>query len=66
MNPTKGVPPLIVAQMDPDRSRDQCFWFLRCAKPATRKVEHPTLGWIPCCDDHIAWLEQDGTPKVGT
>ena len=59
MNPTKGVPPLIVARQDPTRSEDQCAWFLLCAEPAYADVSHPTLGDVPICKGHLEWLQED-------
>jgi hypothetical protein len=34
----------------------RCRWFAKCTNDADKQVEHPTLGWVPCCDAHIAWL----------
>jgi hypothetical protein len=59
VNPTKGVPPLIVARADPERDDDQCHWFLGCKDTATVDVDHPTLGWVPICQDHLTWLQED-------
>lgn len=42
-----------------------CQWFLRCENPATKDVEHPTVGWVPICDEHLDWLsdQPNGGPK---
>jgi hypothetical protein len=39
-----------------------CGWFARCPNPADKDVEHPTLGSVPCCDEHIAWLGPNPSP----
>jgi hypothetical protein len=58
-NPTKGVPPLLVHVQDPDRSLNQCHWFLSCEKSAYADVEHATLGTTPICEGHLHWLLED-------
>jgi hypothetical protein len=58
-NPTKGVPPLAVSVAGKDKPDDECHWFLGCRNAADKDVEHPTLGWVLTCDDHIAWLQED-------
>jgi hypothetical protein len=40
----------------------QCQWFALCDNPADKEVDHPSLGWVPCCDAHIAWLTEDPSP----
>lgn len=40
---------------------NECGWFHDCHKEATQDVEHPTLGWVPICPDHLTWLTQDVT-----
>lgn len=42
-----------------------CRWFAACRQPATLDVEHPTLGWVPICDQHLEWLsdQPNGGPK---
>lgn len=57
MNPTKGVPPILVRQMDPDRDPDRCAWWYTCREPAWADVTHPTLGDVPICRWHLKWLE---------
>ena len=27
----------------------QCEWFAGCDRPTMMAVEHPVLGWVPCC-----------------
>lgn len=68
----KGVPPLVVARLDPNRVEGICHWFLDCSNKADKDVEHPTLGWVPCCQNHINWLvgydevNAPEAPEVGT
>jgi len=38
-----------------------CQWFAKCVAPATKQVDHPTLGWVSICDAHLAWLKKDPT-----
>ena len=59
MNPTKGVPPIITRNQDPGRSASLCGWFLNCRVEAYADVEHPTLGSVPVCEDHLRWLQED-------
>jgi hypothetical protein len=59
MNPTKGVPPLLVAQADPERDERVCHWFLGCEDETYADVDHPTLGWVPVCHAHLDWLLED-------
>jgi len=42
-----------------------CRWFAACTKVAPHQVEHPTLGWVNICTDHLAWLSDapGGGPK---
>lgn len=40
----------------------RCRWFLHCQNDATSDVEHPTLGWVPTCDQHIDWLGTNPSP----
>ena len=42
----------------------ECQWFFNCHNPATKQVEHPVLGWVDCCDGHIAWLGDDPSPTM--
>jgi hypothetical protein len=39
-----------------------CAWFLRCERPATHQVEHPTIGWVDICEDCLAWLGDSPSP----
>ena len=39
-----------------------CQWFAGCTRPAPQQVEHPTLGWVDCCDQHLAWLGTNPSP----
>jgi hypothetical protein len=39
-----------------------CQWFALCEHEATKQVEHPTLGWVDICDDHLAWLGERPSP----
>ena len=39
-----------------------CRWFAKCTKPAPQQVQHPSLGWVNICDDHLAWLGPDPSP----
>lgn len=50
---------MMVSRLDPDRSADICHWFLGCRQEAKKDIEHPTLGWVPICDEHIEWLKED-------
>jgi hypothetical protein len=59
MNPTKGVPPLLVATIDKERDPNCCAWFLSCNNPAYMDVDHPMLGWVPICAEHYAWIEEE-------
>jgi hypothetical protein len=59
VNPTKGVPPLLVKTIDKSRDPHICAWFLSCKKPAVADVEHLTLGWIPICAEHLDWIQAD-------
>ena len=34
----------------------ECQWFALCYAPAHRQVNHPILGWLYCCENHIAWM----------
>lgn len=47
--------PAALAEIDA-RTAIRCRWFANCHNEAARQVEHPTLGWVNTCDDHIAWL----------
>lgn len=40
----------------------RCQWFVMCRKPAPFQVEHPTLGWVDICADHLTWLGDDPSP----
>lgn len=40
----------------------RCRWFLRCTNPAGFQVEHPTLGWVDICQDHLTWLGESPSP----
>lgn len=40
----------------------KCEWFAKCNNEATKDVDHPTLGWVPCCDVHIIWLGDKPSP----
>lgn len=37
----------------------ECQWFALCYAPARRQVWHPILGWVYCCENHIAWQGKD-------
>lgn len=39
-----------------------CRWFAKCTKQSSKQVEHPTLGWVNICDDHLAWLGSTPSP----
>jgi hypothetical protein len=39
-----------------------CRWFAKCTNPAPQQVEHPALGWVNICDDHLAWLGPEPSP----
>lgn len=40
----------------------RCRWFAKCRNEADKQVEHPTLGWVNICDEHIAWLGTNPSP----
>ena len=40
-----------------------CNWFLKCTNKATQQVEHPTIGWVDICDEHLVWLAEDDVPN---
>ena len=56
----------LVSGRDPGMHRDyivfKCRWFAKCENEATKQVEHPILGWVDTCDDHIAWLGPSPSP----
>lgn len=58
LNPTKGVPPMIVRRLDAEREPNRCAWFLECQREAYADVTHPTLGEVPICAEHLEWLQQ--------
>lgn len=39
-----------------------CDWFIDCENLSPQAVEHPTLGLVGCCDEHIAWLGSNPSP----
>lgn len=39
-----------------------CRWFAACTEPAPQQVEHPTIGWVDICDNHLAWLGDKPSP----
>jgi len=40
----------------------ECEWFAGCHDDGDQDVEHPTLGWVPICRRHVAWLQEDYSP----
>lgn len=39
-----------------------CDWFLMCKNESAGVVEHPTLGDVEICQEHIDWLLTDYSP----
>ena len=42
----------------------ECQWFANCHNPASRQVEHPTLGWVDICSAHVEWLGPNPSPTL--
>ncbi len=40
----------------------ECQWFAECHNDSTKQVEHPTIGWVDICDEHIKWLGDKPSP----
>lgn len=40
----------------------ECAWFHGCHQPSTATVDHPTLGPVECCAEHVAWITTDYSP----
>lgn len=41
---------------------NRCRWFAKCTNETDKQVEHPTLGWVDTCAEHIAWLGENPSP----
>jgi hypothetical protein len=41
---------------------ETCQWFAQCTSPAQFQVEHPTLGWVDICAEHVVWLGETPSP----
>jgi hypothetical protein len=39
-----------------------CRWFATCTNVAPHQVQHPTLGWVNICQDHLDWLGEKPSP----
>jgi len=40
----------------------ECAWFIGCHNPSEGTVDHPTLGNVEICREHIDWLQNDFSP----
>lgn len=40
----------------------ECAWFIGCHNPSEATVDHPTLGPVECCKEHVDWLMEDFSP----
>jgi hypothetical protein len=40
----------------------ECEWFVGCRNESVGMVEHPTLGDVEICQEHVVWLETDFSP----
>lgn len=53
------IPAIIVARLEPfGKPPSQCQVFLKCTRPHTTHIDHPTLGEVPSCDEHQIWYEE--------
>jgi hypothetical protein len=41
---------------------NECEWFHKCDNEAVALVDHPTLGEVPTCGEHVDWLTVDWSP----
>lgn len=43
---------------------DTCDWFAKCTKPMYAEVQHPTIGWVNICREHLEWLGDSWLPSI--
>lgn len=41
---------------------NECQWFHGCHNPSIGALEHPTIGWVECCEQHMVWVLDDPSP----